>query len=337
MTLIVWPIAAVPSPRTASAVAASSALDRHRDAPAVQEPKGWEPLVLTSSRARVCSGSWSSHSIPEQPGEMRLRVPARVSSSPITARTLSARLASRISRSVSLSDDQKAMLRLLAQREAGLRRHRRADGLLSIEEVRAKVKEVRRARPSGKKPKREGRAAPTRRPSRPSFRAARALRRGSAPATRRSEGAASRTKSGRQRPKAARPKRLETPAPAGCPRTRRPDGARRRRRWGSGPRRRAVRQRRSAAAEGRHGVDHSVRDQTTGGIRSGEVRRRRSQAGRRQRRKRPGAVRALQARCCCCSRREAWGPRDGRSYALSLPPPSQRAAADRAPKSGRGG
>ena len=65
LTLIDWPIAAIPSSMTASAVAREQTLSTRVDiTPPCRRPTGWRSSSRTAIRARACSGSSSSHSVP---------------------------------------------------------------------------------------------------------------------------------------------------------------------------------------------------------------------------------------------------------------------------------
>ena len=71
VTLIDWPIAAIPSSWTAAAVAQEQMLSTRLDiTPPCISPKGWRSSSRISTRARECSGSVVDPLDADQVGEM---------------------------------------------------------------------------------------------------------------------------------------------------------------------------------------------------------------------------------------------------------------------------
>ncbi len=149
LTAIDWPIAIIPSPITASAVAREQMLSTRLDiTPPCSSPNGWRSSSRISHPDPGVVGIVVEPLGPDQRG--RSGRAARAGPRP-SGRTLSGRI--KLSRPLrrrpsaplpvglrrmALSDDQKAMLRLLAQREQGYDDIAALMGL-SVEEVRAKV------------------------------------------------------------------------------------------------------------------------------------------------------------------------------------------------------
>ena len=211
--------------------------------PPCSSPNGWRSSSRISTRTRAWSGSSSSHSVPTSSSKWE----SSPRGSSAIARTLRAELSLRDPgrsaprqprrvgfRPVALSDDQKAMLRLLAQREQGYEDIAALMGI-SVEEVRERA-QGRAGRSS--KPK----AIPA--PAIPAAGAARAGRRPSPKPTRgaaepepparrppprrpsrRRHGPAARRR--RPRPQAARPRpKLEAARGAAAPARRSPPASR---------------------------------------------------------------------------------------------------------------